>query len=222
MDMYKAIISQREGKNQYGGQIDSLEREYIDYFLKLGILSCPVSNYTKDISELLDIVDPNLIILTGGGDLPEQAFCYGHHKDQQENRTQMESELITAALCRQIPVLGICRGMQYLNFYFGGKIDTNEADQYTRTIIAETQPAESGGKRLLVNHYHKDSISSSALAEGLLPIAMDEVNGTVEAFIHKKHLLLGIQWHPERKGCDERADAWSREQVLRLVERKFD
>ena len=52
-------------------------------------------------------------ILTGGGDI-----------DEQPNRNKVEKELIKLSIKKDIPLLGICRGMQMINLHCGGNVST--------------------------------------------------------------------------------------------------
>lgn len=117
--MIKALISQREVVNQYGGLSDSLEKEYVDYFSGIGITVFPVSNF-GNVEEML-LLDWDLIILTGGGILPQQYYNYERLGARQEYRDAVEEELIKTGIEKNIPLLGICRGMQMINAFLGGK-----------------------------------------------------------------------------------------------------
>ena len=61
------LITQRQITNQYGGQCDQLEKEYITFFEKLDLVLQPVSNFQKT-----DIGNADLLILTGGGSINKE------------------------------------------------------------------------------------------------------------------------------------------------------
>lgn len=214
--MIKAIITQREERNRYGGLSDSLEKEYMDYFRRLEIMAIPVSNFVSNVLEFIDAVQPDMLILTGGGILPRVAYNYERVGTCQADRDRIEHVLICAALKMGIPILGICRGMQYLNYYFGGRISSFDYVKVPR-VIKGTHPVETEGNAFWVNHFHNDGIFYSDLAEALIPIAVDRENGIIEAFECKEKRILGIQWHPERDGCDDQATAWVNVQIQEMV-----
>ena len=117
--MIKALISQREVVNQYGGLSDSLEKEYVDYFSGLGITVFPVSNF-GNVEEILAL-NWDLIILTGGGILQQQYYNYERTGIRQKYRDAAEEKLIQIGIEKNIPLLGICRGMQMINTFFRWK-----------------------------------------------------------------------------------------------------
>jgi putative glutamine amidotransferase len=121
----------------------------------------------------------------------------------------MEWDLLDTAVKRKIPVLGICRGEQLINVYFGGTLHQSIAGFYLekpnlRTVRAKKWVKITPGtllERVLrsdclrVNSLHKQSIHR--LGEGL-QIAAQENNGVVQAIEHIDFdFLLGVQWHPE-------------------------
>lgn len=174
------IITQRQITNQYGGQCDQLEKEYITFFEKLGIKLRPFSNFqTPDIS------DAELLILTGGGSI---------HKEQPD-RDKTEKFLFEQAKDKNIPVIGICRGMQYINILLGGNITENALLKTPRPNRIDHE-IKINRDIIKVNNYHNDVIFVSDLSKKLNTFAVDEENGTAEAFYTKG--ILGIQWHPER------------------------
>jgi putative glutamine amidotransferase len=120
-----------------------------------------------------------------------------------------EKELISYAIKNEIPIFGVCRGMQMLNVYFGGKLERNlttvcqrpkahVCDRHQIWITCE------GVKRALkidsahTNSYHDQGILVNGLGKGLkhFAVAGREI---VEGFYHSSHHIIGVQWHPERR-----------------------
>lgn len=213
--MIKALISQRELVNQYGGLSDSLEKEYVDYFSGLGITVFPVSNF-GNVDELFSL-DWDLIILTGGGILPQRYYNYARAGARQEHRDVVEKKLIKTGIEKNIPILGICRGMQMINSCLGGMTSSFEKCPVQRRV-KESHLILFDGQELLVNSYHNDGLYIGDLARGLEVVALDPDNNTVEAFSNGKGKILGIQWHPERDGNCPEVQEWIKENVLRMIE----
>lgn len=65
----------------------------------------------------------------------------------------------------------------------------------------------------MVNQYHNDGIMLEDLAPGFTPLAIDQENGVVEAFISGAKKILAIQWHPERPFASREA----REKTTTLI-----
>lgn len=210
--MVRALITQREVVNQYGGFSDSLEKEYVEYFSGLGIAVFPVSNFCN-IDEVLKM-EWDLIILTGGGILPENDYNYPREGTRQNYKDNLETTLIKHATENGISIIGICRGMQKINAFFGGKVSSFEHCEVLREIQKSHPVKTNHGELFSVNNYHNDGLFETDVAEGLVILAIDPDNKTVEAFSGKK--ILGIQWHPERDGNDQKADEWVKHQIKKM------
>ncbi len=116
---------------------------------------------------------------------------------------------------RGLPVLGVCRGMQFLNVALGGSMlqdltitcvkheATAEASRFHDvTIVPDTRLAQFAGDRttLRVNSRHHQGLKAEHLAPGLTVSALAE-DGVVEGLeMDSSPFVVGIQFHPERDG----------------------
>lgn len=200
----KLLITQRESVDSHGSPIDSLEASYTLYFAELGAQVRPVPNFLPDPETSLAEEEFDGLVLTGGGSLPPEFYRLPHSDRFQPDRDRTEKALI--GLCRKQgkPILGICRGMQYLNALWGGKISKLDSLKVSRPI-REDHPVDVSGERWLVNQYHNDGIYLSDLAPAFTPFAIDRENGVVEGFASETEKILAIQWHPERPFSDPRS-----------------
>ena len=149
------------------------------------------------------------LILSGGADVDpffygqENTACFGIDKA----RDEAEFKLIEAFRKAGKPILGICRGPQVLNVYFGGTLTqhlpTAERHQWTKTgdNVHETD-AEPGsflaslyGTHFAVNSAHHQGVDR--IAEDLRAV-QTAPDGTIEACVHKDEPIWSVQWHPER------------------------
>ncbi len=149
------------------------------------------------------------LILSGGGDVDpgrygeENAACFGVDPE----RDEAEFRLIEAYIRAGKPILGICRGHQVLNVFFGGSLvqhlPTAEAHVPERTgDRAHLTRAEAGsflaalyGERFRVNSAHHQGIGRTA--PELRPVQWTE-DGVIEACAHVSLPVYSVQWHPER------------------------
>ena len=129
----------------------------------------------------------DVLLLPGGGDMHPRFYgqALDGSKDLDEARDARELTLIDNFLCAGKPVIGICRGLQVLNVYFGGTLRQHieghsQIDGVDRLHAINTAPGllrELYGTRCTVNS-----------AE----------DGTVEAVGHRTLPVFAVQWHPER------------------------
>ncbi len=198
----RALITQRESVDAHGEALDILEARYTVYFAGLEIAVCPVSNFLPELMPPLGEPFDGLI-LTGGGDIPTRFYSGFRRGRTQPNRDRTEKRLLEFCLREKKPVLAICRGMQYINGLWGGKISVLDGLKAERPI-GKDHPVEMGGETWLVNQYHNDGIYVQDLARGLTPLAVDWENQVVEAFTAERERILALQWHPERPfSCKE-------------------
>jgi putative glutamine amidotransferase len=129
----------------------------------------------------------NGLILTGGENFGENPA-----------RDETEFELIRFCLENGYPVLGVCRGMQVLNIYFGGRISSVAKKKHVATKHTIFLKREIyGATKAEVNSFHSNGIKKNDLAPNLSPIAVDD-DENIEAFFQLENKILGLMWHPER------------------------
>jgi putative glutamine amidotransferase len=156
------------------------------------------------------------LLLAGGNDV--DPALYGAAREPQTEdpdtvRDCLELALLDEALRRDIPVLGICRGIQLLNVALGGTlrqhIDGHKCPKQREVhavAIARGSKLETmlGAGDYIVNSRHHQCVDR--IAEGLVPTAQSP-DGIVEAVeFPAKRFVLAVQWHPEARtdGSDAR------------------
>lgn len=174
----------------------------------------PLTQETSVIEDITDLYDG--FLFTGGADLSPALYGETPLPCTQEcvvDRENLELALMESALRKNKPVLGICRGMQFLNVYFHGSLyqDVLEQgaashfhmqpqpfDQTTHHVkILSNTPLESvlEATDLPVNSMHHQAVKQ--LGKGLKVMAVSD-DGLIEAVYHPGYpFVWGIQWHPE-------------------------
>lgn len=160
---------------------------------------------TMDLGCLNDF---DKLLLPGGGDI-EPAFFGEKNQGSRNIDTELDILQLQALdlfVKWKRPVLGICKGMQIINVYFGGTIiqDLPEAiyhawdkeDKIHSTFALPATPLYSlYGAQFLVNSAHHQGVNTIGHNLHIVQTADDNV---VEGIIHESLPILGVQWHPER------------------------
>ena len=207
------LISQRGVKQGYHFK-DALEQNYVDYLSKFGLLLIPMPNFSNLVSEYFRQLSIERVILSGGEDVypsnyhPEVLSETISGKEYYPQRDQTEALMLELALKQNIPVLGICRGMQIINAYFGGKISQLDGIENVKSHVNIEHPISLEGvsditnqKMAMVNSYHGCGVLSKDLAPTLSVFAQG-LDGVIEGVYHPNFPVAGLQWHPERESLD--------------------
>ena len=197
----------------------ALRRDYSDIITKAG--GIPVFlPYCADINELLGIVD-GLIIPGGDEDINPKFYGQEITSDKvktNDERAKFELALTKAAIDRDMPVFGICNGLQVINILFGGTLIQHIPDSHSSDINHE-QPAPkhvpthrvileegtllsklSGSNDIEVNTTHHQAIDKVGAG---LTISARAPDGIIEAIESANHrFLVGVQWHSEYQNTE--------------------
>jgi len=179
-----------------------------------------VVRLSYDLDNFSDALRRDGFVLSGGHDVHPQFYAkheYVELLDENnidERRDEFELKVIEESQKRKKPVLGICRGLQIANVYFGGtlvpdilthlKIDGHDKDEESdslhpievtpSTLLHEAVRVEMG----LVNSAHHQSadktgtgLQVNATSEGGIIEGLELIDG-------ERPLLMLVQWHPER------------------------
>ena len=166
--------------------------------------------YERGPELALDVVDG--LLLTGGRDLDALAYaCHQHPENDEPDaaRDRVERAIAAVALERDLPILGVCRGMQLLNVIHGGGIDQHLADpdglhrgrlgSFVRHDVTAMPDTKLGfilgpGESAVRSHHHQ---GVDPVAEGFVVSARSS-DGLIEAMeAVDRDFCLGVLWHPE-------------------------
>jgi len=195
-----------------------LPRNYIDAIQRAGgvaLMLPPDPRLTKEPDVVLDLLDG--LILAGGVDVDPSTYGAERHPATDKGsleRDEFELSLARRALERDIPFLGICRGMQVMNVARGGTLlqdipERNGHDDHRRNrgvfegndhdvkLRTGSLAARAAGEEehSAKSHHHQgvDQVGEGLEVTGWA--AMDELPEAVED--PDRRFALGVQWHPE-------------------------
>jgi putative glutamine amidotransferase len=199
-----------------------LPRNYVAAIQQAGglALMVPVDPLlAEDPAEVLDLVDG--LILAGGADI-DPSF-YGAEPDPETvdtmpERDAFEIALARGAIARDLPVLGICRGMQLINVACGGTLLQHLPERFGHhehrrvvgsfdgadhdvALLEGSLAASAAGEltHATKSHHHQgvDRLGESLKVSGRS--TLDELPEAIEwdGRSPARQFVLGVQWHPE-------------------------
>ncbi len=145
------------------------------------------------------------LLLPGGGDL--EPWRYGQEntasRSLEPERDEAELRLLQAFTSAGKPVLGVCRGLQTINVFFGGTLVQDvpghgaweDGDRLHGVRTAPSPLRSVCGRMLTVNSAHHQA--ADRLGSGLQAVQWAE-DGVIEALCHRRLPVWAVQWHPER------------------------
>jgi putative glutamine amidotransferase len=197
---------------------DLLPASYADAVANAGavpLLLPPAADCLADLEGAAESVVGGLhgLVLSGGPDVDPARYAQApdpHTSVPRTERDAWEIALSAAALRRDIPLLGVCRGMQVLAVALGGSLQQHLPDtvgtdvhcptvgvhgRHAVTFATGSRLASVLGEQADVATYHHQAVDTLPVATKAIGWAPD---GTVEAFeVCGAAWAYGVQWHPE-------------------------
>ena len=181
----------------------------------LVVMLPPDPQLVEEPAAALELVDG--LILAGGADIDPASYGAPAHAetvDTVPERDQFEIALAREAIERDLPVLGICRGMQLINVARGGTLlqhlperfgheehrrvpGSFEGAEHEVDVVEDTLAGRVVGEvRHSTRSHHHQGVDR--IGEGLIVSATAVMDGLPEAIeLPGKRFVLGVQWHPE-------------------------
>ncbi|MEA2140626.1 MAG: putative glutamine amidotransferase [Solirubrobacteraceae bacterium] len=195
-----------------------LSRSYVDAVQRAGglaVLLAPDPQLAQEPAQALDLIDG--LLLAGGADIDPASYGQAAHAETQDSvpeRDAFEIALSRAAFERDLPVLGICRGMQLINVALGGTLTQHLPEhlghQEHRRVVGSFDGSDHdvdvadgtlamrviGSARHGTKSHHHQGIDR--VGDGLRISATSPFDGVIEAVeLPQRAFVLGVQWHPE-------------------------
>lgn len=192
-----------------------LPRSYVDALQAAGamvLMLPPDPRLIDEAGEALERIDA--LVLAGGADIDPR--FYGAERAAATTGTVAERDaveiaLARAAIARDLPLLGICRGMQLLNVACGGTLvqdlesdlghrralGTFVGSDHEVDLVDGSLAAQAAGELChnVKSHHHQavDRIGAGLIVSGRA--TLDDLVETIE--MPERRWVLGVQWHPE-------------------------
>ncbi|RWP42686.1 MAG: anthranilate synthase [Mesorhizobium sp.] len=162
---------------------DSFVHTLANYFRQTGANVSTVRTPVPD--EVFDRLKPNLVVLSPGPGTPKDFDC---------------AATIKRARARDLPIFGVCLGLQALAEAYGGELRQLHVPMHgkpSRIRVSKPGIIFSGlPKEVTVGRYHSIFADPVRLPDGFVVTAETE-EGVIMAFEHSKEPIAAVQFHPE-------------------------
>lgn len=185
--MYRFGITMRETNAQgYFEPRDSISFDWSKYMLSAFPDSqfVYIPNIEENVIDYIKKLKIDVLILSGGDDIGITP-----------RRDNTELLALKYALKVKIPVIAICRGLQLVHTYFGGKLESGN-NAYVTEHKATNHLIDIDGSSRMVNSYHTNYLVEDSISDNLEIFARSKNDNTIEGLLNRD--ILAMMWHPER------------------------
>jgi putative glutamine amidotransferase len=187
-----AVTQRVEFNEKYCERRDAIDQRWIDLLLQCDLWPVLIPNNTKFVAALLKNSHIFGVILTGGN----SPVCYGGAAPE---RDKIEIQLLEYSIQNKLPVLGICRGMQIIQDFFGvtlNKINDHVATRFKLEVNPKSRLYGELSQLATTNAYH--DLAAFDSVPDLLASTRSE-DGVVMSVEHAIYPIYGQMWHSERE-----------------------
>lgn len=175
-------VTQRIAKIGCNEICDSLDQRWHEFLDACFLMPVLIPNNLQLAKVLIKNIPIQGFLFTGGNDL---ANCRG----DAFKRDVVETFLLEHSMANNIPAIGVCRGMQLIQTYFGATLERVQGH------IQPEQTIQIKGKTEKVNSFHN---YGTRLSTNSLNAWAHAEDGIIKAVHHASMPIMGIMWHPER------------------------
>ena len=190
---------------------------YIDSVKAVGAIPVLLPQITNEQEALNALKTVDAVILTGGEDINPSYYSEQPHQNLEKTKDDRDISdywLLKVSLKEDYPILGTCRGMQFLNVVLGGSLYQDLPTEYVSNMVHrdpkkiafthhQIKIIDKNSKlynmlktdRISVNSWHHQAIER--LGKGLKVVALSS-DGIIEAVeLDSSSFVIGVQFHPE-------------------------
>ncbi len=165
-----------------------VKKRYLTYFKKHHIIPILITSENESL-----LIECDFIAFIGGIDINPYRYNKDIYAKYNNELDEFEFHILDLAIALHLPILGICRGLQLLNVYFGGTLKNIDKHLNSFHLIYCKDKAFQLEKHQ-VNSYHHQAID--ILASNFNPFLFSEDN-IIEGIIDKKKRIIATQYHIE-------------------------
>lgn len=178
------LVSQRMITDaKTGERRDALDQRWALFLAQCGLVQAAMPNAPALVEDAFATFNPSAVLLTGGNDVVSLG-------GDAPERDETERRLIAVAMAENIPLVGICRGMQMIQAHFGVPLVSVAGHVGARQTISYE------GKPRIVNSYHNFGAFESVPE---LEVCGRADDGVIKAVRVPGRPIFGLMWHPERE-----------------------
>lgn len=201
--------------------------DYYDFFGQFGsVFVMPTPIGEKEIKRYVNFTD--MLVLPGGADVNYIRYGNGRLNSKVSNSDQFleyfEKYALSYFIESKKPIVGICRGIQTLNVYFGGTLNQDIVHPYSQyadelnghaVLLCDESGKTINNKPIFkVNSLHHQSIKD--LATDLIPVLISD-DEEIEAVKHRTLPIFAVQFHPEILNEYNECVIWAANRIKELI-----
>lgn len=191
--MKHIAVTQRVYETSSSGERrDALDQRWTQFLMSLDLIPVLLPNHLNCAQKIITESQIDGVLLTGGNSLVR----YGGDAPE---RDELEFFLLDWAMRKNVPLLGVCRGMQIIQDNFENnleKVSNHVGTRHTLAVKNDCRLSDVVKSLPDVNAYH--DFGTREVSGKLVSVATS-LDGVVMAVEHNEKLVFGVMWHSERE-----------------------